>query len=155
MAEVAPAIVHALGRNILLDTPDAVHEAGDLLEAGVDPDGLPTLLDEPDRWPLAFDRTVLFKSCGSALWDLSAARVLARPPTRLTGRRPAPAAPLPLPPSPPSSLSRPRPLPRRPRSRGLPPDRVSPLRPPVGPPRSPRPGSALVSSPPRPPRRVA
>ena len=42
--------------------------------------GLPTLLDEPDRWPLAFDRTVLFKSCGSALWDLSAARVLARPP---------------------------------------------------------------------------
>ncbi len=80
MAEVAPAIVHALGRNILLDTPDAVHEAGDLLGAGVDPDGLPTLLDEPDRWPLAFDRTVLFKSCGSALWDLSAARVLARPP---------------------------------------------------------------------------
>ena len=62
--------------NIILDTPDARHEAGDLLQAGLDTAAFPTLRDvvigstwTPPRGP------VLFKSCGWAGWDLAAARV--------------------------------------------------------------------------------
>lgn len=63
----------ASGR-VVVDTPEARHEAGDLLQAGLDVTLYATLrdlvrLDErPGRGP------VLFKSCGWAGWDLAAAR---------------------------------------------------------------------------------
>jgi 1-piperideine-2-carboxylate/1-pyrroline-2-carboxylate reductase [NAD(P)H] len=59
---------------IVVDTPEAVHEAGDLLQAGLDVASFATLRDvlaaraSPVRGP------VLFKSCGWAGWDLAAAR---------------------------------------------------------------------------------
>ncbi len=78
MCELAPALVQhvqARGR-IVVDTGDAVHEAGDLLQAGIAVDRLSTLADvvngrcEPQR-----GGPVLFKSCGWAGWDLAAARL--------------------------------------------------------------------------------
>ncbi|MGE0799263.1 MAG: delta(1)-pyrroline-2-carboxylate reductase family protein [Lautropia sp.] len=77
MAEIAPAVVRGFGRSIVLDTPDARHEAGDLAVAGVDTAGLPTLLDADWAARLPAAGPVLFKSCGSALWDLAAAGVVA------------------------------------------------------------------------------
>jgi ornithine cyclodeaminase len=60
---------------IVLDTPDAQHEAGDLLQAGLDVKAFAILRDvlasAAPRSP------VLFKSCGWAGWDLAAARVAA------------------------------------------------------------------------------
>ena len=78
MVELAPQLcrhVAAQGR-IVVDTPDAVHEAGDLIQAGIDVAALPSLRDvlagalssAPAGGP------VLFKSCGWAGWDLAAAR---------------------------------------------------------------------------------
>ena len=82
MSEIAPGVMQAIGRNILLDSPDAGHEAGELIMNGVDPAGLPTLLDGGAGALPAVDRTVLFKSCGNALWDLAAAEAaIARPRT--------------------------------------------------------------------------
>lgn len=63
---------------IVLDSSDAAHEAGDLLQAGLETNGYPTLRDvvrshdRPRRGP------VLFKSCGWAGWDLAAARLANR-----------------------------------------------------------------------------
>jgi 1-piperideine-2-carboxylate/1-pyrroline-2-carboxylate reductase [NAD(P)H] len=61
---------------IVIDTPDAAHEAGDLIQAGIDMSALPSLADvvrgdaaTPTSGP------VLFKSCGWAGWDLAAARL--------------------------------------------------------------------------------
>ena len=58
---------------LVVDTRDADHEAGDLLQAGIDVTRVPTLgdmLDAPrPRGP------VFFKSCGWAGWDLAAARL--------------------------------------------------------------------------------
>lgn len=73
MIELDPALTRDLAARgqVVLDSAAARHEAGDLSAAGIDPAGLPTLADHPprqDRGP------VLFKSCGSALWDLAAAR---------------------------------------------------------------------------------
>jgi ornithine cyclodeaminase/alanine dehydrogenase-like protein (mu-crystallin family) len=45
-----------------------------LTQAGIDPRDLPTLLDGSAAVPSRPRATVLFKSCGSALWDLAAAR---------------------------------------------------------------------------------
>jgi 1-piperideine-2-carboxylate/1-pyrroline-2-carboxylate reductase [NAD(P)H] len=59
---------------IVVDTPDAGHEAGDLLQAGLDVARFADLravvtgTARPTRGP------VLFKSCGWAGWDLAAAR---------------------------------------------------------------------------------
>ena len=67
---------------LVVDTRDADHEAGDLLQAGIDVACLPTLADVIDamRWENhAARRTsgpVFFKSCGWAGWDLAAARCL-------------------------------------------------------------------------------
>jgi ornithine cyclodeaminase len=78
MVELAPDLcrhVAATGR-IVVDTPDAAHEAGDLIQAGLDAASFPALrdvLDETSR-PKG---PVLFKSCGWAGWDLAAARVAA------------------------------------------------------------------------------
>lgn len=68
--------VGAQGR-IVLDTRDAEHEAGDLLQAGLDVAALPSLADAVGE---AGDRRgpVLFKSCGWAGWDLAAARLALR-----------------------------------------------------------------------------
>ena len=60
---------------IVVDTADASHEAGDLLQAGIDVPSLHTLQDvlrSPFQKPAG---PVLFKSCGWAGWDLAAARL--------------------------------------------------------------------------------
>ncbi len=75
-SELGPAVMAAIGRNILLDSPDAAHEAGELVQAGIDGTGLPTLLDGDAALPPRPEATVLFKSCGNGLWDLAAARTL-------------------------------------------------------------------------------
>ena len=77
MVELAPALCrhfHAHG-SIVVDTRDAEHEAGDLLQAGLDVARYPDLraivrgeVEVARRGP------VLFKSCGWAGWDLAAAR---------------------------------------------------------------------------------
>ncbi|AEG94321.1 delta(1)-pyrroline-2-carboxylate reductase family protein [Ramlibacter tataouinensis] len=77
MVELAPDLVRHCARHgrVVLDTPDARHEAGDLLQAGLDVAGLAALADLP-RGDGNEARTgpVLFKSCGWAGWDLAAAR---------------------------------------------------------------------------------
>jgi 1-piperideine-2-carboxylate/1-pyrroline-2-carboxylate reductase [NAD(P)H] len=67
-------VMKAIGRNILLDSADAGHEAGELIRNGVDARGLPTLFSGGAQALPAVDGTVLFKSCGNALWDLAAAQ---------------------------------------------------------------------------------
>lgn len=60
---------------VIVDTPDARHEAGDLLQAGLDLSRFATLreivLQKKKPRPQG---PVLFKSCGWAGWDLAAAR---------------------------------------------------------------------------------
>jgi len=86
MLELDPALTRqiALSGRVVLDSPAARHEGGDLLAAGLDVARLPTLADvlvsaRADAHPGGAGRTgragaVLFKSCGAALWDLAAAR---------------------------------------------------------------------------------
>ncbi len=75
MIELAPALTQHVARTgrIVVDTRDADHEAGDLLQAGLDVPQLPAL---KDIGPASGERRgpVLFKSCGWAGWDLAAAR---------------------------------------------------------------------------------
>ena len=73
MIELAPALTRRIAETgtVVLDSAAARHEAGDLIAAGLDPDALPTLADRP---VVRAGGPVLFKSCGSALWDLAAAR---------------------------------------------------------------------------------
>ncbi len=66
---------------LVVDTRDADHEAGDLLQAGLDVGALPTLGDVIAQTPAWMGCTsrrragpVFFKSCGWAGWDLAAAR---------------------------------------------------------------------------------
>jgi 1-piperideine-2-carboxylate/1-pyrroline-2-carboxylate reductase [NAD(P)H] len=61
---------------VVVDTLQALHEAGDLLQAGLDVSAFPTLRDVVlgGALPNAAG-PVLFKSCGWAGWDLAAARV--------------------------------------------------------------------------------
>ena len=71
---------------LAVDTRDADHEAGDLLQARIDVTALPTLADvlrrqaagELSRATPASNcqGPVFFKSCGWAGWDLAAARCL-------------------------------------------------------------------------------
>ena len=74
MSELGPKVMQAIGRNILLDSADAGHEAGELIQGGIDPQGLANLFTWNAQSLPAVDRTVLFKSCGNALWDLAAAQ---------------------------------------------------------------------------------
>ena len=61
---------------VVVDTPQAVHEAGDLLQAGLDVSGFPTLREVVlGTAPASTRAPILFKSCGWAGWDLAAARV--------------------------------------------------------------------------------
>lgn len=86
MTELAPRLCRhmaELGR-VVLDTRDADHEAGDLLQAGLEPTRFQTLGDVLRHPPLVAESPVLgpvlFKSCGWAGWDLAAARVALRAP---------------------------------------------------------------------------
>jgi ornithine cyclodeaminase len=83
MVEWDAAICRRLAQEgtLVVDTRDADHEAGDLLQAGLDVRKLPTLADvvcNTAAWtarqqPCAAG-PVFFKSCGWAGWDLAAAR---------------------------------------------------------------------------------
>ena len=83
MVEWAPEVCLQMGRTgrIVVDTRDADHEAGDLLQAGMDVSAFPTLADvvTANATPAARGQ-VFFKSCGWAGWDLAAARCMARSP---------------------------------------------------------------------------
>ncbi|MDO8768585.1 MAG: delta(1)-pyrroline-2-carboxylate reductase family protein [Burkholderiaceae bacterium] len=83
MVEWDAAICRRLAAEGLLvvDTRDADHEAGDLLQAGIDVSALPTLSDvvlNSQAWAARPNAErqgpVFFKSCGWGGWDLAAAR---------------------------------------------------------------------------------
>ncbi len=76
MVELGPDLCRHIARQgrVLVDTEHAGHEAGDLLQAGVEVAGLATLQDVVCRSMKAAKAPVLFKSCGWAGWDLAAAR---------------------------------------------------------------------------------
>ena len=85
MVEWAPEVCAALAARgrLVVDTRDADHEAGDLLQAGLDVAVLPTLADVVNARPAwtgvaARGGPVFFKSCGWAGWDLAAARCVNR-----------------------------------------------------------------------------
>lgn len=81
MAEWSAPVCQTLAHTatLVVDTRDADHEAGDLLQAGVDVTALPSLGDvvrgsaPPAKSP-STNPTVFFKNCGWAGWDLAAAR---------------------------------------------------------------------------------
>jgi ornithine cyclodeaminase len=81
MAEWSIPVCQALAQDarLVVDTRDADHEAGDLLQAGVNVAALPTLGDVVNHCagqtlgPVS-GQTVFFKNCGWAGWDLAAAR---------------------------------------------------------------------------------
>ncbi len=77
MVELGPDLCRhfATRGRIVVDTPQAVHEAGDLLQAGLDVGAFATLRDVLGSGKAAAGAgPVLFKSCGWAGWDLAAAR---------------------------------------------------------------------------------
>ena len=77
MVELAPDLCRHVadqGR-IVVDTREAEHEAGDLLQAGIDVAACPSLGDVVRAGQRGGRGPVLFKSCGWAGWDLAAARL--------------------------------------------------------------------------------
>ncbi len=76
MVELAPNVVQYFAQHgrIAVDTADASHEAGDLLQAGIDVATCATL-QQVVASPSAERSLTLFKSCGWAGWDLAAARL--------------------------------------------------------------------------------
>ena len=81
MVEISPEVCHHIAKtgSIVLDTLDAMHEAGDLIQAGLDVKGFKSLRDVIQTRPNRESRPVLFKSCGWAGWDLAAARAALAP----------------------------------------------------------------------------
>uniref|UniRef100_UPI00313E821C delta(1)-pyrroline-2-carboxylate reductase family protein n=1 Tax=Hydrogenophaga sp. OTU3427 TaxID=3043856 RepID=UPI00313E821C len=79
MVELDAALCRHVARvgEVVIDTPEALHEAGDLLLAGVPMDGLLTLADVVRQGGGRRRGPVLFKSCGWAGWDLALARAVA------------------------------------------------------------------------------
>jgi ornithine cyclodeaminase len=79
MVEWAPEVCRDLAARgtLVVDTRDADHEAGDLLQAGIDVTTLPTLADLIAA-PRPVQGPVFFKSCGWGGWDLAAARLVSR-----------------------------------------------------------------------------
>jgi ornithine cyclodeaminase len=78
MVEWATQVCQAIASTgqLVVDTRDADHEAGDLLQAGLDVSQVPTLAEVmagPAERPTR-GGPVFFKSCGWAGWDLAAAR---------------------------------------------------------------------------------
>jgi 1-piperideine-2-carboxylate/1-pyrroline-2-carboxylate reductase [NAD(P)H] len=76
MVELGPELCRhcASEGQVVVDTPDATHEAGDLLQAGLDVASFATLRDVVAKLSPVRRGPVLFKSCGWAGWDLAAAR---------------------------------------------------------------------------------
>ena len=81
MVEWAPEVCRHMASHgrVVVDTRDADHEAGDLLQARLEVDQFASLADVVNQRPLwarQQDRggPVFFKSCGWAGWDLAAAR---------------------------------------------------------------------------------
>ena len=78
MVEWAPEVCLHMAQHgrILVDTRDADHEAGDLLQAGLDVSRFASLQDVVQQPHEFTNKTgpVFFKSCGWAGWDLAAAR---------------------------------------------------------------------------------
>ncbi|MEO7548056.1 MAG: delta(1)-pyrroline-2-carboxylate reductase family protein [Ramlibacter sp.] len=77
MVELSPALCRTCAErgSVFVDTPDAAHEAGDLLQARLDVARFASLRDVVMGSAAAARGPVLFKSCGWAGWDLAAARV--------------------------------------------------------------------------------
>ena len=81
MVELSPDLCRFVAAKgaVFTDSAEAQHEAGDLLQAGLNPEHFATLAEvvrkniQPPAGP------VLFKSCGWAGWDLAAARVALSP----------------------------------------------------------------------------
>ena len=80
MAELSPELCQHIARQgtVWLDTVDATHEAGDLLQAGLNLQAMTTLGDVVRQNTARPTGPVLFKSCGWAGWDLAAARLALR-----------------------------------------------------------------------------
>ena len=76
MLELAPALCRHMATHgrVVVDTHDALHEAGDLLLAGLDVSQFATLSQVIRQDIKNSGGPVLFKSCGWAGWDLAAAR---------------------------------------------------------------------------------
>ena len=76
MVELDPALCRhvAAKGTVVVDTPDAEHEAGDLLQAGLDVARFADLRSVVKASSTPPTGPVLFKSCGWAGWDLAAAR---------------------------------------------------------------------------------
>jgi 1-piperideine-2-carboxylate/1-pyrroline-2-carboxylate reductase [NAD(P)H] len=76
MVELGPRLCRhcADHGSVVVDTPQAAHEAGDLLQAGLDVGAFATLRDVVMSERQSGRAPVLFKSCGWAGWDLAAAR---------------------------------------------------------------------------------
>ena len=76
MVELGPELCRYVAEQgtLVVDTVDAEHEAGDLLQAGLNVTRFASLADviRADKFPVK--GPVLFKSCGWAGWDLAAAR---------------------------------------------------------------------------------
>lgn len=68
----------AMHGQIVVDSRDAEHEAGDLLQAGLPVAQYPSLADVMSEEMPRATGPVLFKSCGWGGWDLAAARLAVR-----------------------------------------------------------------------------
>ncbi len=77
MVELAPELCRHMAElgTVVVDTRDADHEAGDLLQARLDVSRFATLQDVLSGKKNRPQGPVLFKSCGWAGWDLAAARL--------------------------------------------------------------------------------
>ncbi|HBH37110.1 MAG TPA: delta(1)-pyrroline-2-carboxylate reductase family protein [Curvibacter sp.] len=77
MVELSPELCRHVAEQgtVVLDTRDADHEAGDLLQAGLDVAHFHTLRNALHTKENHWQGPVLFKSCGWAGWDLAAARL--------------------------------------------------------------------------------
>ncbi len=83
MVEWAPGVCHHMAERgrVVVDTRDADHEAGDLLQAGLNVPAFASLADVVNQRSLWLQHKerggpVFFKSCGWAGWDLAAARCI-------------------------------------------------------------------------------
>jgi 1-piperideine-2-carboxylate/1-pyrroline-2-carboxylate reductase [NAD(P)H] len=88
MVELGPNLCRyfAAQGTVVIDTTDAQHEAGDLLQAGLDVKRFASLADVVRGEKVQFNGPVLFKSCGWAGWDLAAARTALLMPSAGTAR---------------------------------------------------------------------
>jgi len=84
MVEWAPEVCRNMAERgrVVVDTRDADHEAGDLLQAGLHVPAFASLADVVNLSPVWLPQKdrggpVFFKSCGWAGWDLAAARCIA------------------------------------------------------------------------------